>query len=493
MQLQVLDGEGHQNSIPEVVQQQVNERILVRKIDLHVIPVVVLFYFLSFLDRTNIGNARLSGLTNDLHLTDYQYRIALTILYIPYILAEIPSNLLVKKVGPNYWLPGLVTVWGIVSILQGIVKNAHGLWVDRFFLGLTEGGILPGIILYLSGWYKPLELQFRVGLFWSASSVAGALAGLLAAAIGLMTDVGGLNGWSWIFILEGIVTVIVGIIGFFIMPNSISKAKFLTPEERTYARERLINASRGHNEEEESFRWSEVVSVLTSIHTYLLLVVAFCSGISVYSIAYFLPTILSDFGYSVWVTQLLTVPPYVLSLVLTLVCSVFSDRIGQRSPFIILPHLLGIAGIAILYPCTRDHRGIGPRYFAMFLAVGGIYSAVPAYLAWTSNNFAPHYRRATALGCMIFMTNSGGLASTWLFRTANAPVYTTGYAVVLALLTVGTISPFILRYYFVYVNRQREHGKADANQRASNASKKHEQNADHTNKGDRHTSFHYTI
>ncbi len=474
-------------------QQEINERSLLRKIDLHVIPFAILYYFLSFLDRTNIGNARINGLTIDLKLSDYQYSIALTILYIPYILAEIPSNLLLKKVGANYWLSTLVILWGIVGTLQGIVKNHQGLWADRFFLGLTEGGILPGIILYLSGWYKPNELQFRLGLFWSASSLAGAFAGLLAAAIGLMSGVGGLHGWSWIFILEGIITVIVGVIGFFLMPSSISKAKFLTSEERTFASNRLIHASRGQDEETEKFRWSEVLSVFTSIHIYLLLILSFCAGISVYSIAYFLPTILSNFGYSVWGTQLLTVPPYFFALILTFICSIWSDRICQRSPFIIFPYLVGIAGTAILYTCTRDKRSIGPRYFAIFLVVGGIFSAVPALFAWTSNSFAPHYRRATALGCMVFMTNSGGLASTWLFRTADSPTYTTGYSVILALLAIGTVSPVLLRFYFIYVNKQRNHRKMNTVELSTSDVEKHEQSQSCDDKGDRSDHFLYTI
>jgi MFS family permease len=277
------------------------------------------------------------------------------------------------------------------------------------------------------------------------------------------------------------------------MPHSVSKAKFLTPEQRTFAIRRLTNASRGHDEEKEKFRWSEVISVFTSVHIYLLMIISFCSGISVYSVAYFLPTIISNFGYSIWVTQLLTVPPYVLSLILTFVCSIWSDRVGQRSPFIIFPHLLGITGVAILYTCTRDHRSIAPRYFAIFLIVGGIYSAVPSYLAWASNNFAPHYRRATALGCMIFMTNSGGLASTWLFRTGDSPVYTTGYTVILTLLALGTITPVVLRYYFIYVNKRRKHRNNNAAQPAAVNEEKREGNQSFDDKGDRSDHFIYTI
>jgi hypothetical protein len=221
---------------------------------------------------------------------------------------------------------------------------------------------------------------------------------------------------------------------------------------------------------------------------------AFCLGIAVYSVAYFLPTILSSFGYSVWVTQLLSVPPYVVSAILTISCSIWSDRVGQRSLFIIFPQLIAIAGTAILYTCTRDSRGIGPRYFGIFLLVGGIYLAVPSILAWVSNSFAPHYRRATALACIIFMSNGGGLASTWLFRTADSPVYTVGYSVILALLGLSTISAFLLRYYFVYVNKQRKQRvKVNTAQSAPDDVEKQETNAIFDNKGDRSNNFLYTI
>lgn len=464
------------------------ERRLLRKIDMHVVPMMILFYLLSFLDRTNIGNAKIDGLTKDLKLNDYNYRIALTILYVPYILAEIPSNLLVKKVGANTFLPVLVTIWGIVATLQGIVVNKEGLWADRFFLGLTEGGILPAIILYLSAWYRPHELQFRIGLFWSAASLAGAFGGLLAAALGLI-QAGGKNGWSWIFIVEGLITVIVGLSGFWLIPKNVSSCSFLTELEKEQVRHRLLGAT-GHDEESEPFSWSEIGSTFLTPHLWLLGVMAFCSGIAVYSIAYFLPTITSTFGYTVWTTQLLTVPFYVFSFILTFICSIWADRIKQRSQFIIFPQILAIAGLAILYTCTRDHRGKGPRYFAIFLLVGGVYSAVPGYLAWSSNLFANHYRRATALGCMIVMTNSGGLASTWLFRTVASPNYELGYSVVIGLLALGTLIALFLRFYFIAINKARARRLQKRQEQGVVDSKQGNGGRD---LGDREDTFIYTI
>ena len=437
----------------EIIYTKQEELKLLRKVDWHVVPITVVFYLLSFLDRTNIGNARLSGLAKDLRLTDYDYRIALTILYVPYILAEIPSNLLVKKVGANIFLPTLVTLWGVCATLQGIVVNKEGLWAVRFFLGLTEAGILPGIILYLSSYYKPHELQFRIGLFWSASSLSGAFGGLLAAALGLI-KAGGKNGWSWIFIVEGLITVTCGLIGFFVIPKNISSSKFLTSQEKVFLIQRLRNPN-GHDEERELFTWSEAFSVFKSPHTWLLMPLSFCSGVSVYSLGYFTPTITAGLGYSVAVTQLLTVPFYTCSFVASIVTSIYSDRMKQRSPFIIGPSLVAIAGFAILYTCTRDDRGFGPRYVGLLVALTGVYSGIPSLLAWWSNVFANHYRRAVALGLCITFTNSGGLASVWLFRTKESPDYPVGYGVNMALTGLGILLSLALRFYFQSVNARR--------------------------------------
>lgn len=181
-------------------------------------------------------------------------------------------------------------------------------------------------------------------------------------------------------------------------------------------------------------------------------------------------------------------PFYTLSFILSLLTSVYGDRMGQRSQFIIFPQLMAIAGLAILYTCTRDHRGTGVRYFSIFLIVGGIYSAVPGYLAWASNVFANHYRRATALGCMIVMTNSGGLASTWLFRTDASPVYELAYLVVISLLSLGTVVATILRYYFIAINKRRAQRMGNA-PLASSATRQ----AGTLDRGDREDSFVYTI
>lgn len=202
-----LAASSHDRSIPVLSSDLIqpsssssSERRALWKLDLSTIPILAMFYFLSFLDRANLGNARLAGLQTNLHLSDHDYSMALTVTYIPYILSELPANLLLKKLGPNLFLPGIVTIWGLITTMQGFVNSYSGLVAARFFLGLVEGGMFPAIVLYLSFFYTRRELQLRIALFFSAASLSGAFSGLLAYGIIRLDGKGNRPGWAWIFI-----------------------------------------------------------------------------------------------------------------------------------------------------------------------------------------------------------------------------------------------------------------------------------------------------
>lgn len=179
------------------------EAQLVRKIDRHIVPMVMIAYLLCFLDRTNIGNARLFGLEADLGLHGNQYQLAVAVLFIPYVLVEVPSNMVLKKFTPSRFLAAVTVSWGIVSTLTGVVQNFAGLVVCRFLLGIFEGGLFPGLTVYLTMFYTKKELALRIGYLFVSSALAGACGGLLAYGIGFMSGIAGLGGWRWVFILEG--------------------------------------------------------------------------------------------------------------------------------------------------------------------------------------------------------------------------------------------------------------------------------------------------
>jgi MFS family permease len=164
---------------------------------LYLIPWLCLLYLVSFLDRTNIGNARLQGLQKSVHITDSQYLNTLSVFFVTYALFEPLTQILLKYMRPSVFLPIIMTLWGITMVTMGVVHNYGGLITARFFLGIFEAGLFPGVQFYLSCWYKRSEFGVRSAIFFSAAALAGSFGGLLAAAISKMNGVGGRAGWSW--------------------------------------------------------------------------------------------------------------------------------------------------------------------------------------------------------------------------------------------------------------------------------------------------------
>ena len=193
------------------------EKKLLRKLDLRVVPVLWFLYMLAFLDRTNIGtlrmetcckmhhrsnapppgNAAIQGMTKDLNMKGNDYNVALFIFFVPYILFEVPSNIIIKRVSPSTWLSGIMFCWGVVTIGQGLVKTNGGLQAMRFLLGFFESGFFPGCTYLISMYYKRYELQWRFNIFFTGSILAGAFSGLLAYAISHMDGIQGYAGWRW--------------------------------------------------------------------------------------------------------------------------------------------------------------------------------------------------------------------------------------------------------------------------------------------------------
>lgn len=227
---------------------------------------------MSLTFHSNIGNAKIDGLTSDLELTGTKFNVALAVFYVPYILIDVPSNWFLKHVGAGWYLPGLITGWGIVSTFMGLTKSYAGLIVCRLLLGLFEGGLFGGMILYLSMFYRRHQLLLRMGLWYCAAPLSGAIGGLLAAGLSKIRHAG-YNKWPWIFIVEGAITVCFGMVTFFFLPHTPSTAKFLSEEQRAGALKRLHLDSHGSSStavDQESFSWTWVKMAAFNINTALL-------------------------------------------------------------------------------------------------------------------------------------------------------------------------------------------------------------------------------
>ncbi|KAJ7060138.1 major facilitator superfamily domain-containing protein [Mycena amicta] len=463
----------------EVLENPLLEHVW-RKMDYWVLPLVTLFWLLSFLDRTNIGNAKVAGLMKDLKLTPQQYSIALTVTYVPYIVAELPSNLLLKIIGPHLMLPTMLTLWGVVTTCQGTVKTYHGLLACRFFLGLLEGGVFPGLVLYLSYFYPRHKLQIRIAGFFSAAAFSGAFGGIMAYGIINLNGKLGHSGWQWIFIIEGAITIFIGLVAFFLWPPSVEKARFLTEEEKIYVTGRLRADGAIHRDAgEDEFSWSEVPKAFKSIQVLLLGIMFFFAGTTLFALAYFTPSILTGLGYTAAKAQLMSVPPYSVAFVLSVLTAYLADKYSCRGIVTAFSAVLCTVGFAMFLTSTNHHV----QYGSLFLSIPGTYIMAPTLSTWNANNSAPHVRRATAIAIGFSMTNSGGILSTWLLGSLSpAPHYTMGTRLLLAF-SVATF--FVALITSAYLQRE--------NKKKAEIRKSMSREEEETGLGDKSAWFVYSL
>ncbi|KAI0731136.1 MFS nicotinic acid transporter-like protein Tna1 [Earliella scabrosa] len=449
----------------EVELNIITEGKLLRKLDAHLLPGLVLLYLLSFLDRSNVANARLEGLATDLNITGNQYLTSLTLYFIGYVIFEacgaakshidiVPCNVILKRTSPKIWLPTLTLLWGIVSTLMGVTQNLAGFFAVRFFLGVTESGLFPGVVFYLSMWYKRHERVYRVALFFSAASLAGAFGGILAYGIGKMKGVGGLNGWRWIFIIEGLLTVVVSLFAYRFIVNYPTTAPFLTEPERKVVQDRLRADSDATAA--EPFSWDAVVRALKDPKCWLYGLTFHTLSLPLYTLSLFLPTIIKDLGYTAANAQLLSVPPYALATILTLAVSILSEKLHRRAPLIIGSSLVGIIGYAILISNTSPTTRPGVSYLGTFFAAAGIYPATALALSWPAMNVAGQTKRATATAMQISIGNLGAVLGTQLYRPVTSPRYLLGHGFALGYLVANVIVVGTLWWLLVRENGRRE-------------------------------------
>ncbi|KAK0464541.1 major facilitator superfamily domain-containing protein [Desarmillaria tabescens] len=423
------------DTVSEVADTQ-EDRRLVRKVDLRLIPILSLLYLLSFLDRSNIGNARIIGLAADIHLSPSAYNTALALYFIAYVLFEVPSNVGQTHIGRNQahialdhiWLPTLTLAWGLVSIGQGLITNQAGLLGIRFLLGITEAGLFPGSIFLFSVYYQRQapnqtaqnflteiltrrERGYRVAIFFGGAALAGAFGGILAYAIDKMEGVGGRRGWQWqIFIVEGILTVAVSLVAYFIVPTWSHTAKFLTDDERSRLLTRLkADSDAGHN---ERFRWFYVRQAISDhlVWGYAFLFHGF--SFVLYTLSLFMPTIIVGLDFESWQAQLMTVPPNVLASISIWMTVWLSSKYNLRAPFIISSAMVAIIGYIILLTAKTP---VG-QYTGVHFAAAGVYTGNALLLSWPGENVSGQTKRAIAVAMQITIGDLGAVAGVLIYR-----------------------------------------------------------------------------
>ncbi|KAL0941353.1 major facilitator superfamily transporter [Colletotrichum truncatum] len=433
------------------------DRKLMWKVDLWLVPWLSLLYLLSFLDRTNIGNARLAGMEKKLNMSGTDYNLSLTIFFISYAVFEPATNALLKRLTPRIFFTGIIVVWGTIMTLMGLVHNFQGLLAARWFLGIAEAGLFPGVNYYLSCWYKGSEIGVRSAVFFSAAALAGSFGGLLAAAIAQMDGIGGKPGWAWIFIIEGLATVFVGVFCWWMVFDWPENARFLTPDERIRVQRRLIADKQGRTAED--FDKRHIYAAMKDWKTYGYMVIYMGCLVPLYAFSLFLPTILSAMGHTGTKGQLLSVPPYAVAAALTVTVGVIADRTRWRGYCNIATVTIGIVGFVMLIASKNPQI----QYAGTFLGAAGIYPTISNTLSWVINNTEGSLKRAFVLGMVVGWGNLNGVVSSNIYLKHESPRFFTGHSVVLAYQVLFLLGGSIFMHFALRIaNSKRRAGKMDA-------------------------------
>ncbi|KAM6516547.1 hypothetical protein FALCPG4_014730 [Fusarium falciforme] len=433
------------------------EKALLRKLDRWIVPPVMLLYLLSFLDRVNIGNARLYGMEEDLGLTGDQYQIAVSVLFVTYILSELPSNLVIKKFTPSRWIAFITTAWGIVATLTGIVQDYKSLVACRVILGALEGGLFPGLTIYLTMFYTKREYALRIGYLFVSAAIAGSMGGLLAYGIGHMDGVAGLRGWRWIIILEGIPTVILGISIWFWLADTPDSAHYLTINERELIDLRMRQQI-GHTKSSDQMHKEDVYAGLKDWKIWLFCIGQFGGDVILYGYSTFLPTIIRGLGdWSTAQVQALTIPCYALGAISYIIVAWLSDRSQRRAVFTVIFGLVCATGYAVLVSTAPG----GVKYFGCLLAAMGLYVVVGLPLAWLPSNNPRYGKRTVATGLQLTIGNSAGIPAPFLYKTHEGPRFVKGHAVSMALIAMSSVIYLSFWAFFRHQNKRKMAGKED--------------------------------
>jgi MFS family permease len=404
------------------------------KVDWRLIPFLFLCYILAYLDRVNVGFAKLQ-MTKDLGLSDAAFATGAGIFFIGYFFFEVPSNILLKKYGARAWIARIMISWGIISALMMFIKSEWSFYGMRFLLGIAEAGFFPGIIFYLTLWYPSRLRSTRTALFVSAIAVSGVLGNPISGAImDSLSGKGGLTGWQWLFLMEGIPSILVGFWVFWYLDSSIKEAKWLKDDEKALLAAN-IDAEDMHKTE------VRVIDAFKSGKVWALCAIYFTLMIGLYGISFWLPSIVKAFGVKGYFhVGLITAIPYFVAVVGMLLLSRSSDRTGERRLHYVINVCVGALGLVLSGVFASN-----PYLAIAFLSIGtlGVIGSMPifwpipsAFLAGTAS--------AAGIGLVNSIGNLGGYVG------PNVPIWAKKFStdpsaslyIIAAVLVVGAVITF---------------------------------------------------
>ncbi|OJD16207.1 hypothetical protein AJ78_03639 [Emergomyces pasteurianus Ep9510] len=428
-----------------------------RKTDLRICLVLGILYTMAAIDRVNLPNASVPHET-PAQLVRQLTNILILVFFPFYICFQPPMTAIARKVGPRLFITFIVISWGIVMVCHGLVKTWRQMIALRCLLGMLEAGYFSTAAYLVSTWYIRREVATRNSAFYLFGSLLGGFGGILAYGLSHMNGVGGYSGWRWILIMEGVITVALGIPAYFLIvdfPEEAPKSwKFINEEESKLIVDR-INLDR-----------RDVVIPPFNMREYLshgkdwkvwFFAINFCmTSVVNYAVAYFLPIVLRDeLGFSVAQAQCLNAPCYVFAIILGVSLSRWSDKINLRAPFFLLNCFLEVIGVCVL----GFAKPSGVRYFGAFLIVGPAFANIPFSLTYQANNILGQWKRAYCSALIVGAGGVGGIIGSLVFRTQDAPSYRPGLYSCLVAIFLCVVSMCTTTVYFYRQNKLQAEGK----------------------------------
>ena len=464
--------------VPTIEYTPAEERALIWKQDLTIIPLSAYIYFLCFFDRSNIGNAKVlnSSTKNDMqteiHATAYQFNIALMIFLVGmswqllppsrpyavvtrltplgYAIFEVPSNILLKKLRPSRWLAFLMFSWGAITIGLGGVTSFAATTGVRFLLGVFEAGLFPGLVYYLTFWYKTDERSVRVAFILASATLAGAFGGAIAYAIGHMNGARGLSAWRWLFIIEGIPSCLSALLVWFFLPDY--------PEEHLKGRHREIALARlrveGSKSHDRSMTKQDAINTLKDWRLYGHYAIYFGVGVPFSSLSLFAPSITAGLGFTDLRAQLMTVPPYAVAYVTQILVSWSADHFNARGLHTAVFALVGAIGFMASALLPAD--AYTPRYGCFIVAAAGAFACIPPMLGWLTSNVYSTAAVGLAVAINVsFGAGIGQMPGVWIYKADEAKIgYPTGHWVNAGMLFFVSVGATGLRLYYGWRNKK---------------------------------------
>ncbi|KAL5583873.1 hypothetical protein FOVSG1_015224 [Fusarium oxysporum f. sp. vasinfectum] len=405
------------------------QRKIIHRIDRRLVVMLGSIYCVSLIDRTNLSNAAIAGMTPDLDLNvgfRYSKSITALVFFITYTFFQPPATILTRYIGPRFFLGGLCIAWGVVMIGFGFAQHWTVLVALRLLLGLFEAGFFPGCVYLISTWYSRFDMQKRYALFYLMGTLASGLGGILAFGLQQMEGQAGIRGWRWIFIIEGIVTCIIGFVECLLIVDFPDRAakntwRFLSTAEISFIMRRINRDRNDAKGEGWSFRKWASSGLDLKIWGFALCLFS-CTTLTS-ALSFFLPIILREnMDMSVAEAQCLSTPPYIVAAGFMLLIAWVGDRYKIRGPLLLINCVLGLIGLPILGFASNP----GLRFFSTFLICMSGPGGIPTCMAYQANNIRGHWKRAFCSATLIGFGGIGGIAGSLVFRQQDSPTYRPG-------------------------------------------------------------------